>query len=328
MRPIRSERFERFKHLGLIDVHNHDADYYRHTGSLDTWARYHIGQTVLFGSISEPKALQSDELAWLAYADHPSRIIPFFSGFPMDEASGLDLVREKLERGYYGIGETVAASTYSPLTSKLAWKARHPMDGNLPAIYTLCAEYQVPILLHIDPPFGEPIEKLEEALAAYPMTAFIFAHANVFNPPAELERLVSRHANLYIDFFAGFAAYDPANEYPLETYIPVIRRHYRQFLLSTDSATAQNLDYERAIHAMYEVIELCGDDWIRKAIARDNFVGLTERQPITARQRDEIATRAAERGMAVELAAMNKRTANEWLIRHGGLMQGERADAR
>ncbi len=90
----------------------------------------------------------------------------------MYDEEAIAIVKAKLEKGYYGIGESVAASTYSPLTSQLQWKSLHPMDGNLPAIYELCATYKVPILLHIDPPFGEPITKLEDALRTYPDTIF------------------------------------------------------------------------------------------------------------------------------------------------------------
>ncbi|WP_156043376.1 hypothetical protein [Paenibacillus sp. UNC451MF] len=103
---------------------------------------------------------------------YPDKFYPFFSGFPMYDEEAIAIVKAKLEKGYYGIGESVAASTYSPLTSQLQWKSLHPMDGNLPAIYELCATYKVPILLHIDPPFGEPITKLEDALRTYPDTIF------------------------------------------------------------------------------------------------------------------------------------------------------------
>ncbi len=310
MRTLRPELFDKYKHLGLIDVHNHDADYYIPAGSLATWGRYHIARTVLFGAISEPAAIDSDQRSWEAYREHPDRFYPFFSGFAMYDESALVTVQANLERGYYGIGETVAASTYSHLTSKLAWKSLHPMDGNLPAIYALCAAYRVPILLHIDPPFGEPIDGLEEALRTYRDTNIIFGHANVFNPPDNIEQLLSRHPNLYIDFFAGFSAYDPSNEYPLESYIPVIRRYPDRFLLSTDSATAQNLDYEKAINAMYEVIDLCGDETIGAQLASVNFTALIEAQPATRSQIDLLK----QYKLSNAVDSLNKRQANELIL--------------
>ncbi|CAG7637974.1 hypothetical protein PAESOLCIP111_03899 [Paenibacillus solanacearum] len=192
------------------------------------------------------------------------------------------------------------------ITSKLQWKAQHPMNGNLPAIYELCGQYKVPILLHIDPPFGEPIARLEEALRA-------FAHANVYNPPERIESLLSRHANVYIDFFAGFTVYDPNNQYAVESYIPLIREYAERFFLSTDSATARNLDYEKAINAMYEVIDLCEDDEVRERIARRNFLEIIEAQPAT-RTQIECIERSA---LAYDVRTLNKRIANELMIAGG-----------
>jgi hypothetical protein len=234
----------------------------------------------------------------------------------MYDKDGVRIVKEKLEKGYYGIGETVAASSYSPLTSKLLWKSLHPMDGNLPAIYELCAVYKVPILLHIDPPFGEPITRLEEALTSYPKTIFIFAHANVFNPPENIENLLKQYNNLYIDFFAGFTAYDPSNKYPLEDYIELIKRFPEQFLLSTDSATAQNLTYEKAINAMFEVIDLCDDLFIGDLIGRTNFINLIEDQPPTESQINVILRNKDRIREALNVKHLNKRMANEIIIRN------------
>ncbi|MCQ6563841.1 amidohydrolase family protein [Paenibacillus mendelii] len=183
------------------------------------------------------------------------------------------------------------------------------MDGNLPAIYELCASYRVPILLHIDPPFGEPIIKLEEALREFPDTIFIFGHANVFNPPENMESILSRYTNLYMDFFAGFTAYDPSNTYPLEDYIPLIKKYSKRFLLSTDSATAQNVNYEKAINAMYEVIDLCEDVSIGERIGRLNFLEIIESQPATASQ---LALLRQE----TNPNSINKRMANELIIAH------------
>jgi hypothetical protein len=64
-----------YKELPLIDVHSHDVhlvdrnekriqDY----GSyMNVWETYGIDQTVLFGDISEPSAVQSDRLTWKYY---------------------------------------------------------------------------------------------------------------------------------------------------------------------------------------------------------------------------------------------------------------------
>jgi len=316
MRRVKPELFEKYKHLKIIDVHNHDADYYAEKQSLEIWSKHYIDKTVLFGSISEPAAIQSDRLSFEAYTKYPNRVIPFFSGFPMYDSQGINIVKDNLEKGYYGIGETVAASTYSPLTSKLEWKSLHPMDGNLPEIYRLCAEYKAPILLHIDPPFGEVIDKLEEALEMFSQTTIIFAHANVFNPPENIKKLLVKHSNLLIDFFAGFTAYDPNNIYPLEDYVPLMLEFPHQFLLSTDSATAQNLDYEKAINAMYEVIDLCNDEHIGELIARENFSNIIEKQEATRTQLNIIKANSEKILENYEIELLNKRMANELIIKY------------
>jgi predicted TIM-barrel fold metal-dependent hydrolase len=316
MRVVKPELFEKYRHLKIIDVHNHDADYYVEKGSMEIWERFYIDKTVLFGAISEPSAIQSDNLSWEAYRKYPTKFYPFFSGFPIYDHQGLTIVRENLEKGYYGVGETVAASTYSPLTSKLQWKSLHPMDGNLPEIYKLCAEYQVPILLHIDPPFGEVIDKLEEALDRFTETMIIFGHANVFNPPENIERLLIKHNNLYIDFFAGFTAYDPNNNYPLDDYIPLIKRFPKQFLLSTDSATASNLNYEKAINAMYEVIDLCNNEQIGELLGRKNFQYMIENQLPTRTQLIIIEDQKEKIMENFDLDLLNKRMANELIIKY------------
>lgn len=124
--------------------------------------------------------------------------------------------------------------------------------------------------------------------------------------------MLNRYDNLYIDFFAGFTAYDPNNEYPLENYIPLIKKYSERILLSTDSATAQNLDYEKAINAMYEVIELCDDVVIGERIGRLNFSELIQCQPATQSQLSILQSQQIK----YDPLTINKRIANELIIRN------------
>jgi len=189
---------ERYRDLTLIDIHNHDAGY---PDPVSKWGQYGIDRIVLFGDISEPSAQTTDQLAWDHYRTAPDHIYPSFAGFPIYEEEGLAIVRDKLEQGYLNIGEIAAASTYSPVVSKVAWKSEHPNDGYFPQIYELAAQYHVPILLHIDPPNGPPISHLEKALEQHPNTTIIFGHGNAYNDPSNLKSLLAKHPNLYIDFF-------------------------------------------------------------------------------------------------------------------------------
>ncbi len=254
--------------LQITDIHNHDAEFNKYYNTLSIWEKYNVTRIVLFGAISEPAAIQSDINLWKAYKQFPDLVIPFFSGFDIHDISCLDTIRNKFERGYYGIGEFVAASTNSPIASLLPWKGNHPMDGYFPQVYELCAEYKAPILLHIDPPYGTPITKLKQALNSYPNTTFIFAHANAFNSPSNIESLLRDHTNLYIDFFPGFTAYNPASTNTLADFVPVIEQYSNRFLLSSDSA--YDINYDDAYMAMYELFEFLETSTIHK-IAHENF---------------------------------------------------------
>lgn len=306
-----SELVEKYGSLGLTDVHNHDA-----SGPYETmvriWQQFGVKRVVLFGDVSEPSAIQTDAVAWGAYQAHPEQIIPFFSGFDLHSPSSLETVRANLEKGYMGLGEIAAASTQSPVVSKVLWKADHPMDGYLPQIYALCAEYKAPILLHIDPPSGWPVEKLEEAMRAYPDTAFIFGHINAYNSPQAIEALMEKHPNLYADFFAGFTAFNPDSSSKPEDFLPLIRKFPDRVFLSTDSGYGLANGEVAAIEAMYRVLELVEDPVLVKKLAHDNFDALISRVPATKTQLEALKSKgiAPAEGQTLTKLEAGKRLAD------------------
>lgn len=286
-----SQLVEEYGSFGLTDVHNHGANG-SYESMLSVWQRLKVSRVVLFGDVSEPSAVRTDAVAWEAYQAHPEQIIPFFSGFDLHSPDSLNTVRDNLEKGYMGLGEIAAASTYSPVVSKVLWKADHPMDGYLPQIYALCAEYQAPILLHIDPPSGWPVEKLEEALRLYPDTAFIFGHINAYNSPQAIENLMEKYPNLYADFFAGFTAFNPESGNKLEDFLPLIRTFPDRVLLSTDSGYGLPFGETTAIEAMYRVLDLLKDEpQVVQKLAHDNFDALVRQVPATKKQLKDLETK-------------------------------------
>lgn len=300
---------EVYKDLRVIDSHNHGAadDTQR---VLTRQARYFIDRTVLFGNISEPRALDTDKIAYMVYARSPDQVYPFFAGISVYDRAGITMTVENLEKGYFGMGEIVGASTESPITSILAWKAEHPNDGYLPEIYKLSARYHAPVLLHIDPPGGEPILKLEQALVENPEAIIIFGHANAYNTPQNIERLISLHLNLYIDFFAGFTAYDPGSTYHLIDFTPLIEKYPDRFIVSTDSG--YGIGPEQALQAIYEMLDLLTPETTCK-VAYQNLERIIEIQPPTKtqiRQIQELSQQAGMRG----LRKLNKRMANELIF--------------
>lgn len=263
---------EPYKDLLVIDIHNHDADGNKYAKSDDVWSKYSIDRIVLFGSISKPAAKVTDEIAFEVYKRNESHFYPFIAGINIHDESCLDYIREQFNAGVFGIGEVVAASTYSPIASNLAWKGLHPLDGYFPEIYELCAEYNKPILLHIDPPNGQPIEKLIEAAEQYPNTKFIFAHANAFNSSESIENVIKDHNNIYIDFFPGFTAYNPESTWSLRDYTDLIMKYPDRFMVSSDSG--YGIGYEKAYSAIYELFDLLDDELIINKLAHENFLKL------------------------------------------------------
>lgn len=311
------ELVAKYGELPLIDSHNHDAASYANLSKLPLLDYQGIDKLVLFGDVSEPSAVYTDLAAWEAYKRNPDRIIPFFSGVNLLDESGWETARNNLEKGYFGIGELAAASTNSPVLANVAWKTQHPMDGILPDMYKLAAEYDVPLLLHIDPPSGYPMDKLEEALRAYPETTIIFAHANAYSTPDRVRRLLADHPNLYADFFAGFTAFNPGSSHQLEDYVPVMKEFPDRFVLSTDSGYGLEGGYQKAVEAMYLMLDVLGDGELVRKIAGANMQALIDRQMATETQLEQIRKLDEAAGVKRDWSKLTKAEAGNILIEAG-----------
>ncbi|MCL6459961.1 MAG: amidohydrolase family protein [Gorillibacterium sp.] len=310
--PTLAQLVDMYKDLGLIDAHNHDASNRNYNGMLEKWKIYAVQGVVLFGDVSEPSARGSDKNAWLAYQQNPDQFIPFFSGFDLHDEASLNEVRNLLEQGYFGLGEVAAASTVSPVVSKVALKANDPLDGYLPQIYDLIATYKAPILLHIDPPSGMPIAKLEQALEEHPQTIMIFGHINAYNTPEEIDRLLSKHPNLYADFFAGFSVYNPDGGRNPEQFIPVMKKYADRFLISTDSGYGIESE-ELAIDAMYRILYLLDDPAVARKIAHDNLAAIIQAQSATRTQLELLRKLEHDTGKTYNLEKLSKLEAGKIL---------------
>jgi hypothetical protein len=309
---------ERYRDLVMFDIHNHDSD---GLVTLSKYDRNGIDRVVLFGAISEPAALASDSAAFAFYRQHPDRFYPNFCGVPLHDedmtptfpegTAVLDPTRANLEKGYFGIGEIVGSSTRSPMASRLAWKAEHPNEGYLPGVYALAAEYRVPILLHIDPPTGMPIVKLEEALEQNPDTMIIFAHANAYNPPENIAPLLRDHPNLYFDFFAGFTAYNPGSQNKLVDFVDVMETYPDRCFLSTDSG--YDVGFDRAALAMYEMVDLLTPETACK-VSYLNYLQIIEAQPPTETQLERVTELLDQLSEHHATDDLNKRQVHELIF--------------
>lgn len=188
------------------------------------------------------------------------------------------------------------------------------MDGILPEIYKLCAEYKAPVLLHIDPTSGEPVIKLEEALEAYPDTIFIFGHINAYNTPENVENLLRRHPNLYADFFAGFTAFNPESANQLDDFVPIIKQFPDRFVLSTDSGYDLPGGELKAIEGMYRLIDALGNRDIAQQVAGGNLERLIRMQPATKTQLLALRKINDRRGIKMDLSGLTKEEAGQLLL--------------
>jgi predicted TIM-barrel fold metal-dependent hydrolase len=258
----------------IIDAHNHDASNMRYKSTMRIWDKYAIDKVILFGNISEPRAIHTDDLAFDAYRKYPERIIPFIAGINIFDQDCLDYISRRFEAGVRGIGEIVAASEVSPVTSKLPWKGKNALDGFLPQIYGLCGKYGKPIMLHIDPPNDYQIQILIRAATSHPKTHFIFAHANAYTSPAIIENVLTATNNVYMDFFAGFTAYNNDSAFKLEDFVPLIEAYPDRFIVSTDSGYA--VGYDNAYAAIIQLLDLLREETAGK-VAHGNIESLLAR---------------------------------------------------
>ncbi|WP_341679073.1 amidohydrolase family protein [Niveibacterium sp. SC-1] len=263
--------------IAFVDVHNHDAIGARYLAAMPLWDRFRVRKVVLFGNVSEPAAQDTDDIALQAARDFPDRIVPFVAGVNIYSRKGLDYVRKQFAAGAQGVGEIAARSEYSPALAHVPWKGKHLTDGQLPQLYELCAQYKRPVLLHIDPPTGG----LEDVAKDFPRTTFIFGHGNAYASPDTLERVLRETRNVYIDFFAGFTAFNPDSTYSLDDYLPLIRAYPERFLVSSDSG--YGVGYENAYVAIRRLLNLLDRETAEK-IAYRNFDALMARAGSTAKK--------------------------------------------
>lgn len=301
---------EKYRDLKVIDAHSHDGPNIEFVKPV--WDEFFIDRVAIFGKVSEPAAMGDDQKSWSAFVKNTERYYPFFSGFDMHSEEGIGMARKNLEQGYMGVGEVIAASTYSEVVSKVAWKGKDAMDGYLSDVYKLCAEYKVPILLHIDPLTSAQVSVLQEALQKHPDTHFILAHGNVGESTKQvdlLKSLLESHDNLYIDFLAGYSVKSKSE---MESYIPLMERFSSRFFLSTDSGYGlSSLAY--AYEAMYEVIDRLTPEAAIN-IAFKNFEYLMENQPPTKTQIEKLHHLLDETKNSIEGLPVNKRIAAELIV--------------
>jgi uncharacterized protein len=229
----------------MIDFHQHVGHYGRTAAeALAHQEPYGVRAAVLLPI--DGTSTPAERFPWEATRDaareHPTRFVPFVHADPQ-RPDALDVVRRAHAEGARGFGEH---------------KVRHPVDdpGSL-ALYRLCAELGLPVLLHFEyGVYNWNFEAFETVLRDHPDTVFV-GHAQAFwanisadaprdpaapgytayptgpvRPVGLTDRWLTEFPNLYADLSAGSGlgglTRDP------EFTRGFLRRHERKLLWATD----------------------------------------------------------------------------------------------
>jgi predicted TIM-barrel fold metal-dependent hydrolase len=173
----------------LIDAHSHLPSAKAIDAYVAAMKRHNISKVMLLGV----GGVQKEDAQWIAAAAraHPDRVV---AGLPIpdptrrDAAGTLDV--ELARTKAHVMGEVHLRQVSRKID-------RNPNDAAFLDILKLAAERGVPVVIHYEmtPAAGAQLEK---ALGARPQAVIVLAHAGEAKP-ADLEKILSRNANLMVD---------------------------------------------------------------------------------------------------------------------------------
>lgn len=180
------------------------------------------------------------------------RFHPFITGFNATDLNAIDHIRRMLEwyPGFWqGIGEVF--TRHDDLTALTYGEPGRANHQAMDAIYALAAEYDLPVLVHANitsTRMPEPLylAEFEQALAMHPRTKIIWAHAGTSGAinrrqvlpflENELERLLGRYPNLYVDL--SWSVLRPyildQQGRPSPRWLQLIKSYPDRFMLGSD----------------------------------------------------------------------------------------------
>jgi len=218
-----------------------------------------------YDDIDESEHLIPTRYVFKAYQDYPERFIPFCSIDPR-RPNVLDKIKTWARRGCKGYGEHKVSLMIDDPRSK--------------AVYKLCGELGLPVLVHIDVPLppefnywkNPDVKRLEGLLEEFPDTIFI-GHgpgwwreisADADEDPARyptgkvkrggrLDRILDEYPNVYGDLSAGSGlnALKRDPEFAREFLI----RHRKKLLYGTDCFNTSLLDFLRSLNLPDDVFK-------------------------------------------------------------------------
>jgi len=193
----------------------------------------------------------TDEIVAESYLRLPvqarNRLAPLVCGFnPTDKYAVRDVERMFNKYPFWrGVGEILCRhDDLTNMTNEETARVNHPA---LSAIYELCAEKRLPVLLHQNSTSVsihddyEHLYELEEILERFPATQFVWAHCGISrrvfhkNYHEMVSGLLDRYSNLYVDI--SWVVYDDVICCALEPkrhWLDMINRYADRFCLGSD----------------------------------------------------------------------------------------------
>jgi predicted TIM-barrel fold metal-dependent hydrolase len=175
------------------------------------------------------------------------RFAPLVCGFnPTDKYAARDAARTLDKYPFWrGIGEILCRhDDLTNMTNEETARANHPA---LFEVYELAASRRLPVMIHQNSTSVgihddyEHLDELEEALARFPKTTFLWTHCGISRRVSHksyhvmVGRLLDRYPNLNVD--VSWVVYDDvvcSDLAPKKHWLDLVNRHPRRFSIGSD----------------------------------------------------------------------------------------------
>lgn len=219
------------------------------------------------------------------------RFHPFLSGFNPNDKNADAHVRRMLELYpgvWQGLGEVF--TRHDDLTALIHGEPPRANSEAMHRVYTLAAEYDLPVLIHSNITSQRErnplyLAEMEEPLRNHPRVRFIWAHAGTsmeihrhqtrldFLLPT-VRRLLTAYPNLYIDL--SWTVRDPylldQDGRPDPEWVQLVEDFPERFMLGSDvvGQFGSIEKYMRGFDAFLDALP----EQVARAVARDNFLAI------------------------------------------------------